>query len=67
MTSAFNHEPMWQAIWRDAEGYLVETRLLDEIGREHLLADPDMVADGGESAVSVAIVSLNDNLGLGGE
>jgi hypothetical protein len=62
MYLAYNHEPLWRADWRDIDGYLVETRLLDEIGRMRLLRDPDMVADGGETAVEVVIVSLNDNI-----
>lgn len=65
LTSIFNHEPAWRLEFRDSEGFLVETTLVDEIERRRILAGDiaEIMKCAGSNVVSMDIVSLNENLG----
>lgn len=52
--------PLWRADWHDKDNMLVETRLLDDIGRMRLLQQFDMIKCAGETAVSLEIVPLTE-------
>ena len=62
--SIFNHEPAWRLEFRDREGFLVETTLIDEMERRRVLAGDiaEIMKCAGSDVVSMDIVSLNENL-----
>jgi hypothetical protein len=62
LATAFSHAPAWRVEFFDAEGYLLETRMIDEIERARLIRSGDMIVEGGAAARSMRIVDLNENL-----
>jgi hypothetical protein len=54
------HPPIWRSNWRDDDGMLVETHLLNEIERMRLLRSADMISRIG-GATWIEIVPLTES------
>lgn len=66
MDSAFNHAPLWRAEWRDAEGYLIEARLVDGPTARELVYGWRAVAIS-INVASFQVLPLNDNIAEEGD
>jgi hypothetical protein len=53
-----NGGEFWNVSWHDADGMLLVSMVVDQVGLDIIKASPNMVLEGGETAIVVTITPL---------